>query len=132
MFKSSGKVIIFIACKERSKHTDISNESNIETWKQLTFKVVTDSKPNIVTKKNQHFQSTGNIYSFGNKAFYGLNESLSSVSQYVTKKSINPNKQEIINEKASICEKLCCSQVEKPVHLMKKLLPRIDKLISPL
>ena len=131
-FKGSGKVLLFIACKDREENEDNDQYISEKVWNQSTFKVVTDCKPNVVTKNNQHFESVGNIYSFGNKAFYGLVDNNSSISQYVNKKSKNPTKQDKINNNAITCEQLCCVQVEKAVNLMKRLFPRINKLISPL
>ena len=84
-------------------------------------------KLNIVTKQNQHFESVGKIYSFGNKGNYGV----PTVSQYVNKKSPNSSKQQKIDIKAKEFELLCSKQVERAITTLKSTFPKIDLSISP-
>ena len=83
----NGLVVLSMAIKE--KEIDLSRMKHTPTitnWSQAMLKAIKSCNPNIVTKTNQHFESVGRIYSFGNRANYGI----PSVSQYVNKKCQMP------------------------------------------
>ena len=78
-YEPSGILVLCIAKLERESVKSQylwgpKDASNIKKW-----------KTNIITGHSSHFGSTGNYYSFGNRANYGL-IGLSSLTQFVHKK----------------------------------------------
>ena len=133
-FQGSGKILLFLAMID-DKKDEALNKSNKRnegkenaTWTRTIMEAIKTCKPDIVTKSNQHFHSVGNIYSFGNKGNYGV----PTVSQYVTKRSTDPKKQDNIIKIAKEYEQICSDQVKKAVTVFKRVFPKIHKLISPL
>ena len=95
-FNGSDKVVPFIATKEKEIDCTRTKAPLKTAWKDNMITTIKSCKPNIVTKQNQHFESVGKIYSFGNKGNYGV----PTVSQYVNKKShhtIHQNKKSFSN-----------------------------------
>ena len=78
-YKPSGIVIFSLAKVERE---DIRSEYS---WGNKDALNVKKWKSNIITGYSSHFGSTGNYYSFGNRANYGL-IGTSSLTQFTQKK----------------------------------------------
>ena len=89
----SGYVLLFYAMLDRTKNDSM-------TWENEHLKICLDCKPNTITDKTKHVNSNGTIYTFGNRANYGMVNG-SSITQYATKKYTN----ELKNKATTIAAK---------------------------
>ena len=95
------------------------------SWGLQQKKILKKIKNNTINKTNNHNQSEGLYFSFGNKAFYGRVGN-SSVSQYAIKGSDN---EENVNL-ANYMVKLISNEITNGMNNVAKLVPNIDQLTS--
>ena len=100
-------------------------------WNVEDLKRIKKCKPNILNSNNHH-KSSGYYASFGNKgSFEKTNDVDSSVGQYVTKKNTSLAKQIIINNDATLYEKLTADEISRCVNDFKTFIPNIKSIIAP-
>ena len=112
----SGMVLLCV-CKLGAPEKSIGIQ-----WGHAEEKILKSVKSSTITATNRHHGSHGGYFSFGNKAFYGK-VGLSSVSQYVDKKSNNKT--------ANILEELFSNEVRYGVDNIARHIPIVKELISP-
>ena len=83
-------------------------------------------KSNIIKGESKHHGSTGNYYSYGNKANYDMVE-LSSVAQYKQKKCIK-----MARYKGSCIEELSQMEMQCGIKQLSQHIPILPTLISPI
>ena len=98
-YKPSGVVVLCMVKLEREKIASqylwgLQDTVNIKKWKN-----------NIITGHSTHFGSTGNYYSFGNRANYGLIDK-SSLTQFAHKKFKSESKMNTVKLEAQRFEYL--------------------------
>ena len=126
-FKGSGMIVIFLI------HSCAKKIDPSEIWEEGIAHYLKKNKPNIIhNTNNQHFQSQGQMYAFGNRADYRVNEKGSSITQYTNKKSKLDTTQTKIDETSKKYETLCANEVIRAVDSMKGVFPNIHRLISPM
>ena len=82
-------------------------------------------KPSIITTEGTHHGSSGDYYSYGNKANFGM-VNLSLVAQYTDKKCSKTS------HLTGICvEELSQMEMQFGINQLKRYIPIITKLISP-
>ena len=129
-FQNSGKVLLFVL----NSSINTKKDKNCYEFSEKDYKELVRFKPNIIKPKNDgnHFQSQGYIASFGNKGYYGMVNSTSSVSQFVNKKSECKVSQENIDRGALNFEKICSDQLESSLGQLEAIFPNISNIICPI
>ena len=123
-YQPSGILVLCIAKLERESvksqylwgHKDAEN---IKKW-----------KTNIITGHSSHFGSTGNYYSFGNRANYGL-IGLSSLTQCVHKKFKKKSKMKEATFNTETFEQLLAQDLKNGVQSLVSILPNVRDYIAP-
>lgn len=121
--KPSGYVLLVYAILDKNNPTKV-------IWENEHVQICHDSKPNTISDKNQHFGSSGYIYTFGNRANYGMING-SSITQYVTKKYSNETKTNKAKSEAEKIEIMCGNEIDHAIHCFKRRFRNIHLLISP-
>ena len=75
-------------------------------WPKNLLPKLEKCKPNVVTKSNEHFQSSGYYTSFGNKYSFRIKDG-SSLDVYAFKNVKNPKASKMVYENASTFKKPC-------------------------
>ena len=109
-YTSSGIIMIGLLTK-----LDVGFMDNRYIFDHTSHEILKGCKPNIISKKGQHFGSEGYFYSFGNKGAYERNSTGSTVGQYTTKRSSNKKKHTMIENNAKDMERKCSEEVHKAV-----------------
>ena len=95
----------------------------------LKKKIIT-SKNSIITKTNNHNRSIGKYFSYGNKAFYGL-DGASSVSQYTYKRN-KDKKRDAINKQSHFeMEYYSSQEISNGINHLCRFLPHLRTYIAP-
>ena len=118
----SGVVILMMAVLR-----DTKNETY---WNDDIHEMALRCKPNSLSSYSHH-DTTGFVYSFGNRPNYGNNEG-SSVSIYVNKKSKVEAKNNLIHQEARYLEYLSAQSLDHGIQKIAKIFPDIKLLISPI
>lgn len=122
--KPSGRLILLCAVNNKSFKTE-------KIWSVDDMKNVMKSKPNILNANNSHHDSKGFYASFGNKGSFNKS-TYSSVGQYCNKKSASKEKQLQINDIADRYEKYAADEIARSTKCLSAILPKINKIISPI
>ena len=129
-FKSSGKILLFVL----NSSINTKHQRNCYEFTENDYKELVRLKPNIIKPNNDgnHFQSQGYIASFGNKGYYGMVNSASSVNQFVNKKEGKKLSQETIDKGALSFEKICSYQLKSSLGQLESTFPNISNMICPI
>ena len=129
-FQNSGKILLFVL----NSSINTKHQGNDYEFSENDYKELVRLKPNIIKPNNDgnHFKSQGYIASFGNKGYYGMVNSTSSVNQFVNKKAENKISQETIDKGALRFEKVCSDQLESSLGQLESTFPNISNIICPI
>ena len=129
-FQNSGKILLFVL----NSSINTKHQGNDYEFSETDYKELVRLKPNIIKPNNDgnHFKSQGYIASFGNKGYYGMVNSTSSVNQFVNKKAENKISQETIDKGALRFEKVCSDQLESSLGQLESTFPNISNIICPI
>ena len=129
-FQNSGKILLFVL----NSSINTKHQGNDYEFSETDYKELIRLKPNIIKPNNDgnHFKSQGYIASFGNKGYYGMVNSTSSVNQFVNKKAENKISQETIDKGALRFEKVCSDQLESSLGQLESTFPNISNIICPI
>ena len=123
-YKPSGVVVLCMVKLEREKIASqylwgLKDAVNIKKWKN-----------NIITGHSTHYGSSGNYYSFGNRANYGLIDK-SSLTQFAHKKFKSETKMNTVKMEAQRFEYLLAEDLKNGVQSLISILPKVQDYISP-
>ena len=120
----SGYLILFFGRLQRQ--TGISKY----VWGGDKLNIVKECKTNVIKGNSSHHGSSGNYFSFGNRANYGkINNS--SITQYVPKKYMSVNQSIISMHDAELMEKIVGRELELSIMYLSKLIPKLNLYIAP-
>ena len=123
-YQPSGIVVLCMVKLERQKiHSQYlwGNDDAINIKK---------CKTNIITGHSTHYGSSGNYYSFGNRANYGL-IGKSSLTQFVHKKVKSNSTTNRLEMEASRFENLLAEDLKYGVKSLISIIPNVQEYISP-
>ena len=123
-YKGSGYVMMFLGRLQRQ--TDISKY----LWGKEKTGVVRYCKSNIIKGNSSHHGSSGNYFSFGNRANYGL-LNRSSVTQYVPKKYRSNKASKASQLDAEFMEKIVGRELELGILYLSTIIPNLKLYIAP-
>ena len=96
--------------------------NGIMEWTSIHHDSMKKHKHSIITTEGTHHGSSGNYYSYGNKANFGMVD-LSSIAQYTVNKS---------KHLTGIClEEISQMEIQLGIDELKTYIPILPKLISP-
>ena len=121
---SSGMVVLLLL---RSSNI---NNSDMFQWSIDSFQQLKHVKKNIIKNIDcdNHFGSQGFIASYGNRGAYKMTSKTSSISQYVSKKTVDPN----VLFKSLHFEYHCKIHLDFAIKSFQKIIPNVKKLICPI
>lgn len=123
-YKPSGIVVLCMIKLERE---------TIKTqylWGPDDARNIKTCKTNIITAHSTHFGSTGQYYSFGNRANYGM-IGKSSITQYVNKKYNKLSSQLKSVCQSNVMEDLLAKDLHNGISGLVSILPNIKQYIAP-
>ena len=123
-YKPSGKVILSL-CKLHQQHNN-----TYFSWGKSEAKLLKKSKHNVMKGHSSHFGSTGDYYSFGNRANYGMINN-SSVTQYVSKKYTSGKKTLVAKKDAEHIERMGSRDIDCGIKNLCTVIPNLIDYISP-
>ena len=123
-YKPSGILVLLMV---KLKSTLVKSQYS---WGQKDAVEIKKWKNNIISKHSTHFGSTGNYYSFGNRANYGMIDQ-SSLTQFVHKKFKSLTKMKTARNKAEMFENLLGDDLKLGVESLVSVLPTIKEYICP-
>ena len=112
---------IVVLCLAKLEREDITSWYS---WGNKDVINVKKWKSNIITGHSSHFGSTGNYYSYGNRANYGL-IGKSSLTQFVHKKFKSKSKALQAGMNAGVLGTLCDDDLNKGVLTLVNILPNL-------
>ena len=123
--KRSGVILLCICMHDHQKHT-----TGWE-WGIGIYKTITASKNNVIKKKNNHHQSLGGFYSYGNRGNFGMVNG-SSVGQYSHKKFKDDLKSMTSQIRDQAIECITCHEFASGVKTLATRVRNVKALISPI
>ena len=123
-YKPSGIVVLFMCKLCLDKYT------TEYTWGQKEANILKSCKNNIITGHSHHFGSTGNHYSYGNRAIYGIINK-SSVTQYVSRKYSKKESTLKAARNAKMIEDRASEAMKNGIMALTTITPNLKEYIAP-
>ena len=123
-YRPSGIIVLFMCKLQTDKYT------TEYTWGQKEANILKTCKNNIITGHSHHFGSSGNYYSYGNRANYGMINN-SSVTQYVSKKYSNKERTLKAATNAAILDDRASEEMKNGIMALTTIIPNLKEYIAP-
>ena len=123
-YKPSGMVLLCLVTFKKEK------KEKGYTWGKREADFLKSCKSNIMTGRSHHFSSSGNYYSYGNRANFGRVDN-STITQYVSRKYTSVDKTKVAKENAAIMEDLSTQELALGIKNLSAIIPNITKYIAP-
>ena len=123
---SSGYSILLLASAKSSSENEPRNK-----WDQDDFLLLKRCKQNVIKKKNNHYNSVGHYFSFGNKAAFRV-ENNSSVSLYSTRSAHGKYDSKYLCKLAKHYEEQCSHELIYAQERLCKVLPLNKSFAMPI
>ena len=122
----SGYLVLFAGS------TKATRKGNFEmNWGKNDFRYLKICKKNIIKKNNNHHESTGHYFSFGNRANF-LVENDSSVCTYKSRTSHGPYEQRELDDMAIEYDMKCSQQLQIAHNILCNIFPLTKLLVQPI
>ena len=123
-YQGSGFLVLFLGKLQRD-----SGVSKY-VWAKDKINMVKECKTNIIKGNSSHHGSSGNYFSFGNRANYGVINT-SSITQYIPKKYRSVNRSITSMHDAELIEKIVGRELELSITYLSKIIPKLNLYIAP-
>ena len=124
---SSGYLVLFAGCRKGSRKK--SFELN---WDKKDFKLLKKCKKNVIKKGNNHNESIGHYFSFGNKANFSVDEDNSSISTYKSRTTHTYFEKKELEDMAMAYDIKCAQQLQMAQNILCTIIPLNRILVMPI